>query len=171
MKKKMLAILIAGLIVATVFGAMSVSAVDLNKKQDEKTLLPLDGSETGNIGAFVFIEKPRLFSSLSRIIPITGATVICTDVNGETHDMEYELIEPENDFWAYMAYDVPVGLCEITATKEGYDSGTIYEEVRPGGSEIYKLKLEQNPISRSISLGMIYLLIHTFPMLRYILTI
>lgn len=165
MKKGLFAIIIAGLFIATVFSTISASASIAEVKDEIEPL----GMDTGDIGVFVFNERPRLFSSLPRIIPITDATVTLIDSSGGTHEMVYELVEPEHDFYAYMARDVPAGPCEITATKSGYDSGTINENVHPGGDEIYKLKMEKNPLARSFPTGLLDILIDAFPILRVLL--
>ena len=167
MKKKISAILIAGLIVAVVFSTISASATVINKEQEENTFLPGNMGETGGIGAFVFQIKPSEASTIPLIKEIRDATVICTDINGETHNMEYVEFEP--DFYAYIAYDVPVGNCDITASKDGYKSSTISAEVNPEDIQIYKIELKENLKSRTILFRLFNRLPNAFPILKLLL--
>ena len=143
-KKEILAIFIVGLLVATTIGAISVSA-SLIKKQDELPILPAGFGETGDVGAFVFYDQFGKTDKEPRIVPITDATVYCKDINGVTHEMFYEEIEP--GFYAFVASEVPVGECQITASKDGYSTETINAIVF-GGFDIYLIELDQTPISR-----------------------
>jgi len=145
MNKKLIAIFVACIFLATMFGAISASAKTVFKNQD---VSPNTVEDIGGIGAFVFYEKPRLFSPLPRIIPVEGATVTCIDSEGETHEMQYTEVEP--DFWAYMVYDLPLGPCQITATKSGFGSGTVDGHIVTNGEDIYKIRLDKDPNARPV---------------------
>jgi len=167
MRKEILAILMAGLIVVTVFGAMSVSAAVLNKKQEVKTVFLAGVDETGDIGAVVFYKKISTTDDLPVYCIITDAAVYCVDINGDTHDMEYVEYEPE--FYAYVAYGVPAGPCEITASKEGFDSETVSAEVIAGGSSVYRIEMEKGSKSHPVFLRLLDLFLNAFPILRLLL--
>jgi hypothetical protein len=162
MKNKMLAIFMAGLIIATVFGAMSASAAVISKKQEVKKVSPLGAEETGDIAAFVFnITITEIRISIFHIYRkteiqfIPDATVTCIDKNGDTHIMEYVNLSPEKSFYA--AYDVPVGECEITTSKEGYVDTTINgwvvaDQFKGYMIEIKKVGEKHRVISRMLDL-------------------
>jgi hypothetical protein len=189
MKNKMLAILMAGLIVATVFGAMSASAVVIgkeqevktvsslrvdegamfasaaviSKKQDVKTVSPLVVEEIGDIGAVVFNITITETHSIPVNQFITDATVSCKDMNGDTHNMEYVEYSPEKYY--YVAYEVPAGPCEITASKQGYDTETISGVVVADGFTAYRIELEEGGEKHRVFL----MLLDIFPSLRLLL--
>lgn len=135
-----------GVLVATVFGTLSVSAVVI-KKQNINPFSPSGFEETGGIGAFVFYTDIVETDDTERRISITDATVICTDINGNIHEMLYEEIEP--GFYLYVAYNITEGKCKITASKQGFISKTIDAFVYLEGLSKYDIELEENPISRS----------------------
>lgn len=157
-----------GLLVATVFGVMSVSAT-VNNNQDEKPVLSLNFEDTGDIGVFVFYEQPGKTNEEDRIIVIPDANVKCIDVNGGTHEMIYEEIEP--GFYAYVATDVPVGECKITASKAGYSTVTIDANVFSNGFDVYRIELEKNQKSRFAYQRLIDIFLSAFPILRILLII
>lgn len=156
-----------GLLVATVFGTLSVSAT-LIKKQDIKPFIPICIEETGSIGAVVFYEQLGKTSNDPKYVFITDATVFCIDINGDTHEMVYEEIHPE--FYAYVAAEVPVGECEITASKEGFSSETISTNVMSGHFELYRIELDKHPISRSVFVRLFENVLRAFPILYLLLT-
>jgi len=167
MKKEILAILMAGLIVVTVFGAMSVSAAVLNKKQEVKTVLPLGVDETGDIGAVVFNITIGETNTIPVINFITDATVSCKDINGATHDMEYVEYTPEKYF--YVAYDVLAGGCEITAFKDGFQTKTISAEVIPDDFTAYRIEVEKGGEKHRVFLRLLDLFPNAFPILQTLL--
>lgn len=168
MKNKMLAILMAGLIVATVFGAMSASAAVISKKQEVKTVSPLGVDETGDIGAVVFNRSiPETSTNKPVINFITDATVTCKDINGNTYDMEYVEYSPEEYF--YIAYEVPAGPCDITASKHGYDTETISGEVVADEFMAYRIEMEKGGEKHRVFLRLLDLFPNTFPVLRILL--
>jgi len=166
MKKKMLAVLTMVFLIATVFSAISAGSMAIENNQDD-TPSTQESGETGGLGAFVFYERPRLFSPLSRIIPVEGACVTVVDSEGQSHDMAYELVYPEHDFYAYMAYDLPVGMCQITATKSGFEMGTAEGMVVPHGDDVIKVEMDRTPLPRSMPLR----LIDMFPNLQLLLSL
>jgi hypothetical protein len=167
MKNKMLAILMAGLIVATVFGAMSASAAVISKKQEVKTVSPLGFDETGDIGAFVFNRTIVEDSSKPLCDFITDATVTCKDINGNTYDMEYVEYSPEKYF--YVAYDVPTGPCDITASKHGYATKIISGEVVTDEFMAYRIEMEKGGEKHRVFLRLLDLFPNAFPVLRILL--
>lgn len=144
-KKKILAILMVGVFVATVFGTLSVSA-DINTKQVYKPYFPVGYNNTGSVGVKVFDIDIIDSDDIPRTIIIDDATVVCKDQLGDTHQMSYEEMIP--GVFLYVAYDLPAGQCEITASKEGFSSKTITGKITPEGFERYEIELEETPKSR-----------------------
>ena len=144
-KKKILAILMVGLFVATIFGTLSVSA-EINTKQVNIPYLPTGINNTGSVGVKVVDIDLINTDDIPRTIIIDDATVICKDQNGITHDMSYEEIVPGEFF--YVVYDIPVGQCEITASKDGFSTKTITGQIIPEGFGRYEIELEETPKSR-----------------------
>ena len=146
-KKKILAILMVGVFVATVFGTLSVSA-DINTKQVYKPYFPVGYNTTGGVAVKVYDIDIIDSDDIPREIVIDDATVTCTDQIGTTHVLTYEEIEP--GFFFYVGYDIPVGQCEITASKDGFSSKTINGQIRPEVLQRYEIELEETPKSRFI---------------------
>ena len=69
-----------------------------------------------------------------------------------------------------IAYDIPEGMCDITASKSGFDSATISVMVLPGGLDIHKLKMDKNSLSRSVYLRLIDLFPNLAPILKFLLS-
>ena len=136
-----------GVLVATVFGTLSVSAAVI-KKQNINPSSPSVFEVTNGIGAFVFYTEIYETHVEERRISITDATVICQDINGNIHEMLYEEIEP--GFYLYVAYNITEGKCKITASKQGFSSKTIDAFVYLDGLSKYDIELDKNPISRSV---------------------
>jgi len=154
MKKKMLAILLAGLM--TILGSLSVSAANIEKEKATNPVMPL-GADTGGIGVVVFYEQITETDDIPTIVFITDATVTCVDLSGETHEMSY--IEFEPDFYAYIVDGIPIGSCEITASKGGFGTVTDTFYVPTETIDIYKLKMDKDPASRPI----LFRLLDIFP--------
>jgi hypothetical protein len=152
-------------------GTMSASAVVISKEQEVKTVSPLDVEEIGDIGAAVFDitsteapgKHPEENCSMPVIQFITDATVFCKDINGDTHDMEYVEYTPEKYF--YIAYEVPAGPCEITASKQGYGTETISGQVVAYGFTAYKIEMEKDGEKHRVFLRLLDIL----PTLRLLL--
>lgn len=159
-KKKILVIIIAGLIATTIFGTISVSATSINKNKEAKPVFTADFDEAGDIGAFVITIKISEISTVPYIQLITDANVVCEDINGDIHEMEY--VEHSPDKFFYIAYDVPAGPCYITASKQGFSTKTISAQVVPDGFKIYRIELKENPTTRPVILRMLDLLPNAF---------
>jgi hypothetical protein len=147
-KKKILAILMVGLFVATVLGTLSVSA-EMNTKQLNKPYFPTGYNNTGGVAVKVFDIDIIDTDDIPRTIIIEDATVTCTDHMGTIHQLSYEEIIP--DIFLYVAYDIPAGQCEITASKEGFSSKTINGQIFPEIIERYEIELEETPKPRFAS--------------------
>jgi len=160
----MLAILLAGLIVATVFGTMSVGAVVISRNHEVK---PAGVEETGDIGAIVFNITIGGTSSNPVINFITDANVLCKDINGDTYEMEYVEYSPEKYF--YVAYDVPAGPCDITASKQGYDTASISGEVVVDEFRAYRIELDKDRKTRPLIPRLLDLFPNIFLILKILL--
>ena len=143
-KKKILAILMVGLFVATVFGTLSVSA-EINTKQVNIPYFPTGINNTGSIAVKVYSTYFVETDDVPRKNYIDDATVTCIDSNGVTHEMLYEELVA-GDFF-YIAYDLPVGPCEITASKDDL-STTITVQIESEHFDRFEIELEETPISR-----------------------
>ena len=164
----MIAILLVGLFIAIFIGTLSVNAISI-KNQIVDPVVKFGGFENGDIGAFVFYEQIGKTSDDPRIVPIKNAKVFCTDINDVKHDMIYQEIEP--GFFAYVAFDIPAGECEITASKDGYSTEIISAFIFSGGFDIYRIELDKSPIYRSIFQNLFDTFVHAFPILRLLLMI
>lgn len=162
----MISILIAGIFIVTFVGTIFVNATSI-KNQMVDPVMKFGTEDEGSIGAFIFYEQLGKTSDDPRIVPIKNAKVYCTDINGEQHDMIYQEVEPS--FYAYVVFDIPVGECEISASKDGYSTEVISAFIISGGFDIYKIELDKSPISRYVSQNIFYTLVNAFPILRLLL--
>jgi hypothetical protein len=144
-----------------------VSAASINRNHDVKPIMPAGVDEIGDIGAFVFTIKITEASTIPIIEFITDATVICEDINGEIHEMVYVEYSPDRFF--YVAYDVPAGQCEITASKQGYDSNSVTGQVVPDEILIYRIELDENPVHNRFITRLLDFLPNFFLILRLFL--
>jgi hypothetical protein len=166
MKKKMFAIIIAGLFILTVFGAMSASSSfeRRHRIQDfRKEPMYICGT-TGSVAAVVFYYHTGETTSEPEMVLLEDATVTCKDLNGDTHIMIYEEVIPGT--YAYVVYEVPIGVCEITATYQGYSSKIVTGYVNEGDPTIYKMELEEEPDIHPFIIEIINRFTRSFPMLR-----
>lgn len=169
MKRKILVILIAVLVVSTVFGAISSGATIIERREAIRQVLNNDfPSVHGGIGSFgvvVFYRKIIEPSTNPELIFIEDATVTLKDKDGNIYQMIYVEVKP--DFYAYVAYEVKEGSCEITASYQGYLSKTINVEVHDGEDLIIrKIQLEEEPDSHPVIIQIINRFTRSFPLLR-----
>jgi hypothetical protein len=144
-KKKMLAYLMVGFLVATALGSMTVSATTIDNHVFSQTS-PLGFDDNGDIAVFVFYEQYGKTDKEPRIVVIEDAIVTCEDINGMVHEMTYQ--ELEQGVFGYFVADIPAGDCELSATKDGYSTETIDAIVFSDSFDIYRIELDETPDPR-----------------------